>query len=381
MKISEIKQWMNFDIINREMLKKAFPMTEKSKKLYIYPKLGVIVAAFPSKKVRSYIYDEYQTKLSLLKRTAIWLYTRVCMHSGGIFANGKIIVGESLNKSTMVYPCGTKYRIFDFEKNELRVLLQVGFPDSILLEEENFRKEHSNAAFIIPHRIINSREYTEPLIIGSPLARVKGDTRAFQKKALDLIEDYFTPTRVVRDAADYIKEKLQIIKNKLLSFEAFPDESEKAKIILDKLESDYLALIAPDEKIMTAMTHGDFQEGNIWLEKSGDLKIIDWETPAVRYFLYDRTVLLFGLRKPGGTEAFYKKRNADFPKDIGIKPDSRVKLLILCEEFDFKLEAIVRFSLCNSAYLNNEYIKMRFRLVLNEVENAIIQITEASFET
>jgi len=51
--------------------------------------------------------------------------------------------------------------------------------------------------------------------------------------------------------------------------------------------------------VPTAVTHGDFQGGNIWVNKEHKVTIYDWETVKRRSVWYDPATLAWGLHSHG----------------------------------------------------------------------------------
>lgn len=286
----------DFYKINEETLKSFFEKTEKENILYIYPEMNAIIKKYPSQAVKDYLYTEFNINGSFIKRVLVWLYTRVCLNSFGLFAKKRIKFNADITEDMLIYPCNRKFRIFDFKKNIVSVVVKSGFSNHCLLREISFRNENKNCEFILPISESSEISYTEKIIDGVPLARLQGNIEAKKSETLRKWVSYSEATKETVSSKEYaqnlkeqfLKLKEEIIRlKKKIDYEGLDKVSE---MLFNKIGSS-------DENIELILSHGDLQEGNIWIENgTGKIYIIDWESVLKRSIWYDEAVLYNNLR-------------------------------------------------------------------------------------
>lgn len=325
MKISYMLQREDFYKVNQETLDNYYTENSKGKKLYIYPELNAIVTSAPSRKVKEYLYVEYNVKSSFLKKTLVKLYTKIALNTKGLFAARTCKVKGYFDNNCLIYPCNKKFRIFDFGKRQVTVIPKSGFPDNDIKKEIRFRTE--NSADFIPKIItFEENQYTERIIDGYPLARADEDFQIKKDEARKIWKEYIQES--VREIS--LKNYACILREKYK--ELLKKENVKLKKIdkneLKKLEEVLFEGINRDEKIEIAISHGDLQPGNIWIEnKTGKIYIIDWEAYGIRSIWYDDCTLDENLRMESGLKI--------------ISEISDLKhLVVLYEDLIFRLEEL-----------------------------------------
>ena len=273
----------------------------KKMKLYVYPKLNAIITKNPSVAVKKYIYNEYNVVASPLKKSCVWLYTRCCMVTRGMLSHKKIMLPAKMNRDSLIYPCNRKIRQFDFRENTVITVVKAGFSNKTLSHEIEFRNSNT-ADFILPITSFGDRWYAENIIDGTPLARVPNNNEYCQA-ALSLWKDYTSNTEEIIG----IKEYSNILKKRIFTLiEDILVEIKKPKNVdvettLSIIERLCDGVAVADGKITLSLSHGDFHQGNIWLEnQTNKIYIIDWETWGKRINSYDECVLYAGLREEGG---------------------------------------------------------------------------------
>ena len=196
----------------------------------------------------------------------------------------------------LIYPCNRKFRIFDFKKNVVSVVVKSGFSNHCLLREISFRNENRNCEFILP--IIGSNEisYSERIIDGVPLARLQGDIESKKSEALKKWVDYSDATKETVSSdqyADNLTEQFKKLRAEIVNLKKEIDYE-----VLDKVsEKLFNKMRSTNKSIDLILSHGDLQEGNIWIEnKTEKIYIIDWESVMKRSIWYDEAVLYYNLR-------------------------------------------------------------------------------------
>lgn len=299
MKISFMLKREDFYTINQKTLEKYYISGKTKKRLYIYPELNAIVTANPSKTVRKYLYTEFRVNGPFVKRLLVRLYATALLNSCGMLAAKSVTLRTDANADTLIYPCNKKYRVFEFDKNEVSVLGKHGFPTDDLSREIVFRTQ--NSADFIPGLLRSSEQgYSEVIIDGCPVARTGGRMMQLCDKAFAIWSAYIADGIQQIPADTYAKmldEQMEEIKQKARALGKQMDESR-----LDALWTQLLNVLKnAQEEVPVGLSHGDLQAGNIWVENGTDkLYIIDWESWKNRSIWYDKAVLYEGLRRTDG---------------------------------------------------------------------------------
>lgn len=286
----------DFYKINQETLDKYYKEQDKSKKLYIYPKLNAIVTKTPSRRVKKYLYVEYGYNGSLLKRILAKIYTKVVINSFGLLSSKTCRINFDLSDNSLIYPCNKKIRIFDFDNGTVRVVPKHSFSDDGIKKEIEFRVSRK-ADFIPTVLSFDDGEYTEKIIDGCPLARIGERQEKYKAIAFDLWRNYNRSTEniIAREYAKRLRAKFEELACKCSV------KSIDTTAVRELEELLYNTLSASDELIEVGLSHGDLQAGNIWVENGTDkIYIIDWESVGERSVNYDHAALFRGLRTSGG---------------------------------------------------------------------------------
>lgn len=323
MKITEMLQREDFYKINKKTLRRYYGNASgSSTKLYIYPRLNAIVTSSPSKKVISYLNTEYSVR-SLVKRIVALGYVNACMVSKGLLADKAITIHNNLSNDILIYPCNKKYRVFDFYKETVSVIIKDGFDNSDLLHEIEFRKQQDNPEFIPRLLLCSAEGYTEKIINGVPLARITDNKKynIIKKRAYKLFKDYYSKDDRVISTKDYIEKTIRAI-DKLLKKKA--NNYDEVKQVVSLLQNR----IDLSGNIKLCFSHGDFQAGNIWIDNNDHIFIIDWESWGERSVWYDHATLFNSLR-PGDISGF-----------LNSSINTQEKATVLLEDIVFQLKEL-----------------------------------------
>ena len=287
---------------------KTYYQTKKTvqTKLYIYPHLNAIITKHPSRNVKKFLYTEYRVNASIIKKIAVWLYTRLLMNTSGLFASRTMVLDSDANCDTLIYPCNRKIRIFDFKKGIVTVEVKCGFPTESLRNEITFRLE--NAADFIPAiECWSGRGYTERIIDGYPLARAGRNTRSLSEKAFEMWDAYIEPSARYVESSEYVNDLNSQI-NSLFEKENVVRKHVDIETSKEVISLLFTKLYRCEKKIKIVKSHGDLQPGNIWVQNDNEeIVIIDWETFAERSALYDRAMLFDNLRSENGVPNYLER--------------------------------------------------------------------------
>ena len=318
MTISDLQRRENFYEINNKTLEKYFSeinqLTHRAKiceggptystnksYFFIYPRINAIVTKDNSREVREYIYKEFSNNPNLLKRFAIYFYTRLLLKSRGKFSDKCISIEPKIKdeNSLLIFPGNKKIKIFNFKENYIDNIVKESFNDYCFKRELDFRLNNREYDFILGIERYSNRWYREKIIDGVSLPRIsdKNKHKLFKvnvNKILDLLQGN---TKKEIEMGEYVNILVSRIEEGSHKLE---NKSEKFNFErkLEKFVMFLVNMIAnKKDKILLSLSHGDMQEGNVIIRKSDDkIFIVDWETWDERTIWYDRLMLNYNLR-------------------------------------------------------------------------------------
>jgi hypothetical protein len=189
--------------------------------------------------------------------------------------------------------------------------------------------------------------YREKILPGQPLARIR-NKKLYQQcigQALSGLREITSDTIFYTDPAEYaeklgweILEKIEVakVRKKINCAEEIRD--------LTKDSCRIASLI--NKKIPLAISHGDLQAGNLWVDKKvKKTYIIDWETNETRSIWYDPATLLLATRRYDGIINMFMNRESKYVRDAVLINDkekdynmSGVMGILMLEDIMFYLD-------------------------------------------
>ncbi len=345
-----------------------------------FERLNVITTRSPELKHLAYTLSEYNLKGGLLKYLAGKVVVYAFMLSGGILSDKTFDIkgNNGVKESHLIWPCNRSIRIFDFKHNTVTSVLKDGFPSAMLRTSLQFRLGH-DFSFLPPLLNHGKNWFMEPILPGRALARIRSNRQYEEASAaalsyMKLIADE-TAQRV--SASVYADNQVKQITKKLATAISQKHIATEKKIYT--LVDSALRLVKIyDNEIVTALTHGDLQPGNIWVDpQAGKVYILDWETLAIRSIWYDPATLLCSLRKRNGFETMIKmlKDKVLFNRilDMDDKEDYNSELviaIILLENISFYLDDLLS--------LPGDYGAESFDQAVDSIYVATINLREAA---
>ena len=270
-----------------------------SSKILIYPRLGMIFSSRPSIEVIKNCYTAFDVKENLIKKIVAWTYITVCLLTFGLFSHRQLYISEDslFDSSTLILPCNRKIRIFNFKKGYVDAILKDGFNDKFY-HNEIFYRENLHYDFIPKLNILGVGCYREKILDGRCLVRTGADI--YKKSSQDVImnlTELVISTQSFQNYEHYINKLYndniirlqQISKLKhICCYEKFVEYAKWEKTLALQLKTN----------IPIALTHGDLQTGNVWVDvEKQKTYLIDWETADLRSIWYDCCVLLLSIRR------------------------------------------------------------------------------------
>lgn len=236
-----------------------------------------------------------------------------------------------------------RIRIFDFARMRARVLLKEGFHKATMEREITLRTSGVQGPFHKIHAFGPEHSFfEEELLEGWDLNRVPPwlNRKKLQKSAKKLLLRWLERTRVSADRDGYLDDVAARFRK------ASQEVSDRFGPVFPQGERwlELLRARAGDlpTSISLAQTHGDFQWGNVFLErKISRISLIDWEHHGQRSFHYDFFTEALGARRGVGIArrivAYLEGKTLRSPIDC-IGGGKRVALLAL-----FLLENLIFF--------------------------------------
>lgn len=320
--------------------------TKKDCNLVIKPFLSSATNPFMSKKARNFFYSEWNVRNSLYKYLVAKAGVAFFTHSGRAFSQYtfRMIPEHIVTRDIVIAPNNRSIRFFDYGSNTVGCMIKFGFTSKYFQNQLEFRRNHSYP-FMLPMLKWGEDWFIEPILNGHPLARVTKESE-YQRGVADalagiriLAEDSLTQV----DTEDYIFQLIQKIESNLLEAK----ERKKIKTALEtiKIVEDAKKTACKTLKVIpTCESHGDFQEGNIWVDKNGKTWIYDWETTCRRSVWYDSAVLCYSLRRHFGWKNLdvqqmpEKLLNCDSRKQYSLDEYAAIKAVVKLEDILFYLE-------------------------------------------
>ena len=281
------------------------------KKLPIYQRLGVIVSRCPSWAVIKQTYATFNVQGNLTKKLIAWGYITLCFLTFGLMAGASMRLSDYSvwNKGMVIIPGNRKLKVFRHDKGYVDSILKNGFNDYYFNNELKVRKS-PQFDFILGLLDYGDRWYREKLLNGRCLVRV----------SLDKYDDYIQ--RVVSDLSwfysHYIKEVnagqyiIQLAKEYEEKLKRVEDTKhikcgDKIRKVINLMHEKYSS---SNEHLLTTLTHGDLQTGNIFLDEQNDkVYIIDWETVKEKSIWYDSSTVLCETRRKCNFSTMVNSRN------------------------------------------------------------------------
>lgn len=209
----------------------------------------------------------------------------------GFFVNPPVPHAASL----LIMPGNRRVRLFDFDRRVCRVLLKDGFPARVMETEVAVRGRGTEGPFPPITQVAPDLSwFEEPLVAGRVLPRLPPwtATEPLKARALAALADFTRPSRRAVPAAAHLEPLLARV---ALAAAEVTARYGAAAAFGASFAPALAALAATPGELTVAMTHGDFQPGNILVPRGRDaVLILDWEHSGTRLAAYDALVL--GLR-------------------------------------------------------------------------------------
>lgn len=270
---------------------------------YCIPYLNVIFRnGICKRELKQFLKSNMIGNQSRLKRLILRLYIEFALFLPRLFSD-KLLEVSNKNQIDVIFPGNKKIKVIDFSQKLIKNILKVGFDDEWFNKEVNFRK-NSTYSFVLGIELTGEGYYVEKLLSGKPLARMNAKTILRLESKIFKCLGYLSNDSKKLPMAKYISSLSNEVKD-LLYKNIFKENQYILKIVT--LLINYLNSVTQDNYIVVHTTHGDFQKGNVFIDNTDKLYILDWETFDVRYCNYDVLVYLFNMRNSYNLTANFQK--------------------------------------------------------------------------
>ena len=267
------------------------------------------------RRARAFFRDELRYTPRLARLPAQWVAgtlaaTALAVRAGRTAFYARPAVPHA--DDVVVLPGNRRVRLFDFATGRCRVAVKAGCEPGALRAELALRQERRGPLVPVLASAADGSWYEEPLVDGFSLPRCPPllSRRGLAARALAELEAFQAPTAARVDAAAHVEEQLAAVGGLLPGL--VPDEPA-LRPALDRLA----ALARAPGTLETVLSHGDFQPGNVLVERSTlRIFLIDWEYVARRSRAYDPLVWHLEARFPAGLSARIDALLASAPRGL-----------------------------------------------------------------
>ena len=322
MRIKEMIQREDFYDILQNTMEKYFSEVKGRDIFFSYQKINGqsliinttlgFICSFPAPHgLRTFLLSEYNVRGSSIKYVAGKLVALLFSFIPQIGKSQRCYFSQKvIKKNEFIYPQNRSIRVFDYDSMQVDCILKTGFTCKCFNNQLNFRNNY-HYDFLNP--LIDSGDgwYREKILLGHPLARVTNE-RLYAEATEEAISDISIlaeDTKVTVDAQKYYANLILEIREKMKK--AVEQKGVSTYTLVNDIVNDIEWKGCLMQELEVCTSHGDFQNGNIWVDQENKVWIYDWETVAQRSIWYDVAVLSFSLRRSYGWSLFWKSDSID----------------------------------------------------------------------
>lgn len=194
-------------------------------------------------------------------------------------------------ESLLIMPGNMKIKVFDYQTKTIINILKEGFNSASLSTEIKVRTTYKEKPYILPLEMLKDGVYREALIEGCSVDRLdRARYSRVQERITQVIQDFQKGNRCDIDAREYCCGIVSLIENKIELLRCNNTIKEKIKKLSQKI-SERL-----EGKLIISDSHGDLQNGNIFVSDNDDVYLLDWETYGIRSIGYDILTYYYKFR-------------------------------------------------------------------------------------
>lgn len=264
---------------------------------HCYPRLNAIVPKNYKDELLDFIKRDNRITYSLPRKIIMSSYIYLAFKLPRIFTDKYIVINKPADsfKDILIYPGNKKIKVVNFNTNTVDNILKIGF-DCTWFNKEIEIRENPRWGFIPSLKKVKPNVYRERFFKGYAFTRVKNnDKNRFLNELNENIEVMQRDGRIIEigsytvELNDKFQERINNIRGRLNN-----NEYDNLNRLFQNISNLLLNCFS---EIKIVFSHGDLQEGNVFIEdNTSKLWILDWETWGERIEHYDKMILFYGLR-------------------------------------------------------------------------------------
>ena len=343
---------------------------ENCTKLYVYF-LPLFCSSFPmSPGAKEFLYSEYNIRGNLLKYIVGKIGVFVIVHSYGIGAKKRFYINSTkeIVKNIFIAPCNRTIRFYNFKENYVDCMAKAGYNHDFL-DNQLFVRRQFLYEFIPKVLKKGDDWYREEIMHGNALARVRNE--ALYKQSSDTVIEYMRESVAdTMQSVSALQYYLQL-KNELQNILCQLDgdiEDDVREMYMSYVDKQMKLFKKADLAIQLCMSHGDLQEGNVWINIDGSVTIYDWETAKLRSIWYDPITFFFRMHSGIDHSNLRAIMSSDnryrvFDPKKGNYSDDELDLI-----YNIVILEDILFNLNEALQLNHDFIGKRIREISDHFE-------------
>ncbi len=295
MKIAEMIKRESFESILINTVNEFYPerifsfYNGSGSTFYMHPTLNTISVSKCKSAIRNYIKREF-TYNNILKNTMAQIYVNAAFNMPELISQKAFSWSPSrdYDDSMLIFPSNRKIRFMDFCSGNSRVCMKHGYNNMMIQKEIEFRKKYENQPFILKILESDERYYTESILSGQSVIRIadRDKRNRYREMAVNMLDRFGNESKNNEDIKVYAESLNEHIEKSLSDV-----RYKELKILC----SDVCNAVEPGI-IEKRLSHGDLQEGNMWVDDRENIYILDWESCEIRSSLYDDAVFYYNTR-------------------------------------------------------------------------------------
>ena len=308
MRIKELNNREDFyQVLNKTLIEVFFDdelghllISEQSNKsLWIANEnLNFVASCSISTKSFKYVYSEYGTSRWVLRTLIqrIYVFLSITKITRRLFASKKFDMPLGLREDVIILGGNHRIRLYDSSNCAMYVFLKYGENRDWIFNEMNYRT--SQVINYAPRYIKGGTKwFKEEHINGMPLNRLNNKSRI--KLIVDrLLQEHYQKTVLNTLKLVDSKKYYYSLYAEIIDFtNSFHDAYSKNKILASMDAINCCLVNIESLHVPVALTHGDFQMGNVLICKGNSYRVIDWESLDERFFLYDHFIMHSNIRQ------------------------------------------------------------------------------------
>ena len=274
------------------------------------PYLNAIFVPQANRAIFDPIRREFSRSVVAWRRLAQRAYVHMSLSRAGAplaaQASLRIAPGLPNAEQLLIIPGNHKIRVLDYASQSVYGIVKQGFSADFMQREVEARRAAEALGLPVPALQQVGETglwFKERYLSGTPINRLAsdGERKAAEHTAVAALQRLLSATMREEGIEDYVARQAATARALIAASHLLSNAQRDSLLrVIGRIQGLVVAhQQAMGGKIQTALTHGDFQPGNILQNQEGTW-LIDWEYSARRQSGYDALVLHLGERAPQG---------------------------------------------------------------------------------